>query len=56
MFKQFKHYTIQTKLFSINKFQSNINLIKELQHNLKLISLFIRILLHPKTLKTNPKP
>ena len=40
---------------SIIKFQSNISITK-LQHHMKLISLFICILLQPKTIKTNPKP
>ena len=56
--KQSKQYnTNQTMLgvkCSIIKIQSNINITK-LQHNMKLSSLFIHILLEPKTRETNPK-
>ena len=56
MFKQYNtNQTMPIVKCSTIKFQNNIN-IKKLQHNMKLISLFIRILLQPKTLKTNPKP
>ena len=55
-FKQYKpNQTVPIVKCSTIKFQTNIN-IKKLRHNMKLISLFIQILLQPKTLKTNPKP